>query len=199
MTVQSCAVPLAADPPAAASPPPPRTCPVKRDPPRPRRPTPAARQRHVAGSGGGASRHARPRGHPARADAAGRRQVRRRELRRLRGCGRRARPARLHPLLACTPCSPAPVRQGVAWCGYLWSGVLLPSNPPPCAQACSAAVECCRCRDLLRKTRHNGFPVVRDTPQGGVCVGLLVRDHLLKLLVEAVKRGTCQHLEIPFR
>ena len=40
---------------------------------------------------------------------------------------------------------------------------------------------------------------MRDTPQGGVCVGLLVRDHLLKLLVEAVKRGTCQHLEIPFR
>lgn len=35
--------------------------------------------------------------------------------------------------------------------------------------------------------------------QGGVCVGLLVRDHLMKLLVEAVKRGTCQHLEVPFR
>ena len=34
--------------------------------------------------------------------------------------------------------------------------------------------------------------------QGGVCVGLVVRDHLLKLLVEAVKRGTCQHLEVPF-
>ncbi|KAL4429222.1 hypothetical protein ABPG77_010201, partial [Micractinium sp. CCAP 211/92] len=40
-------------------------------------------------------------------------------------------------------------------------------------------------RDVLRKTRHNGFPVVRDTPQGGVCVGLVVRDHLMKLLVEA--------------
>ncbi|EFN56864.1 hypothetical protein CHLNCDRAFT_144489 [Chlorella variabilis] len=53
-------------------------------------------------------------------------------------------------------------------------------------------------RDVLRKTRHNGFPVVRDTPQGGVCVGLVVRDHLMKLLVEAVKRGTCQHLEVPF-
>ena len=36
-------------------------------------------------------------------------------------------------------------------------------------------------------------------PQGGVCVGLVVRDHLMKLLVEAVKRGTCQHLEVPFR
>lgn len=35
--------------------------------------------------------------------------------------------------------------------------------------------------------------------QGGVCVGLVVRDHLMKLLVEAVKRGTCQHLEVPFR
>jgi hypothetical protein len=34
--------------------------------------------------------------------------------------------------------------------------------------------------------------------QGGVCVGLVVRDHLMKLLVEAVKRGTCQHLEVPF-
>ncbi|KAL4443355.1 hypothetical protein ABPG75_011092 [Micractinium tetrahymenae] len=53
-------------------------------------------------------------------------------------------------------------------------------------------------RDVLRKTRHNGFPVVRDTPQGGVCVGLVVQDHLMKLLVEAVKRGTCQHLEVPF-
>ena len=121
-------------------------------------------------------------------------------------------------------------------------------------------------RDVLRRTRHNGFPVVRDAPQvprgagegagggcivvlgggqgrrlrsmamamgaglgetgscvavfkparsphhcphlltslltpippvqGGVCVGLIVRDHLLRLLVEAVKRGTCQHLEV---
>lgn len=53
-------------------------------------------------------------------------------------------------------------------------------------------------RDVLRRTRHNGFPVVRDTPEGGVCVGLVVRDHLLRLLVEAVKRGTCQHLEVSF-
>jgi len=129
-------------------------------------------------------------------------------------------------------------------------------------------------RDVLRKTRHNGFPVVRDvspygvvlntttttTGMGGVgggggggappgkvvlrpssgvmnnhnnsgengggrlplekihtttsgmdmgnnnnnnndtavFIGLLTRDHLLKLLLEAVRRGTCQHLEVPY-
>lgn len=29
-------------------------------------------------------------------------------------------------------------------------------------------------------------------------VGLVVRDHLMKLLLEAVKRGTCEHLEVPY-
>ncbi|KAK2076390.1 hypothetical protein QBZ16_000915 [Prototheca wickerhamii] len=53
-------------------------------------------------------------------------------------------------------------------------------------------------RDVLRKTRYQGFPVVRDTGQGPVLVGLLVRDHLLKLLLESVRRGTCQHLEVSF-
>lgn len=53
-------------------------------------------------------------------------------------------------------------------------------------------------RDVLRRTRFQGFPVVRDTPQGPVYVGVLVRDHLLKLLLEAVRRGTCQHLEVSF-
>ena len=33
-------------------------------------------------------------------------------------------------------------------------------------------------------------------PQGPVFVGLVVRDHLMKLLLEAVKRGTCEHLEV---
>lgn len=78
-------------------------------------------------------------------------------------------------------------------------------------------------RELLRKTAHNGFPVVRQLSNGGangasfpgkvvdrsvdvnnnsnnnsVFIGLLTRDHLLKLLLEAVKRGTCQHLEVPY-
>lgn len=51
-------------------------------------------------------------------------------------------------------------------------------------------------RDVLRKTRHAGFPVVREMAQGPVFVGLVVRDHLMKLLIEAVKRGTCEHLEV---
>lgn len=29
-------------------------------------------------------------------------------------------------------------------------------------------------------------------------MGLLVRDHLMKLLLEAVKRGTCEHLEVQY-
>lgn len=38
----------------------------------------------------------------------------------------------------------------------------LRSPPPP---ACDRAVRAGPRRDVLRKTRHNGFPVVRDTPQ----------------------------------
>uniref|UniRef100_A0A1D2A2N7 Chloride channel protein n=1 Tax=Auxenochlorella protothecoides TaxID=3075 RepID=A0A1D2A2N7_AUXPR len=53
-------------------------------------------------------------------------------------------------------------------------------------------------REVLRRTKYQGFPVVRDTNRGPVFVGLLVRDHLLKLLLEAVRRGTCQHLEVSF-
>ena len=51
-------------------------------------------------------------------------------------------------------------------------------------------------RDVLRKTRHAGFPVVREQAGGPVFVGLVVRDHLMRLLLEAVKRGTCEHLEV---
>ena len=67
-------------------------------------------------------------------------------------------------------------------------------------------------RDVLRSTRHNGFPVVRpvaagergdasnsgDGGGGGAFVGLVARDHLLRLLLEAVRRGTCQHLELAY-
>lgn len=53
-------------------------------------------------------------------------------------------------------------------------------------------------RDVLRKTRHAGFPVVREQAGGHVFVGLVVRDHLMRLLLEAVKRGTCEHLEVPY-
>lgn len=69
-------------------------------------------------------------------------------------------------------------------------------------------------RDVLRSTRHNGFPVVRPAPgssssgrssgggsrgdDDGVFVGLVARDHLMRLLLEAVRRGTCQHLELAY-
>lgn len=109
-------------------------------------------------------------------------------------------------------------------------------------------------RDVLRSTRHNGFPVIvplKDAnvhswyraPQNGVSddrtdvqanstttttiimtnhalsssinhrvgssesgigtddhvfLGLVARDHLLRLLLEAVRRGTCQHLEVEY-
>ena len=31
-----------------------------------------------------------------------------------------------------------------------------------------------------------------------MCVGLVARAHLMRILVEAVKRGTCEHMELPF-
>ena len=37
-------------------------------------------------------------------------------------------------------------------------------------------------QEVLRDTTHNGFPVVRDTPQGQVFLGLISRAHLAALL-----------------
>ena len=53
-------------------------------------------------------------------------------------------------------------------------------------------------REILRDTRHNGFPVVRNTPQGQVFVGLVVRDHLMVLLRRALARGTTAHLGVTY-
>lgn len=53
-------------------------------------------------------------------------------------------------------------------------------------------------REILRDTRHNGFPVVRNTPQGQVFVGLVVRDHLMVLLRRALARGTTANLEVTY-
>lgn len=35
---------------------------------------------------------------------------------------------------------------------------------------------------ILRDTSHNGFPVVRDSSAGQICLGLISRAHLLALL-----------------
>ena len=53
-------------------------------------------------------------------------------------------------------------------------------------------------RETLRDTRHNGFPVVRNTPQGQVFVGLVVRDHLMVLLRRALARGTTANLDVTY-
>ncbi|KAL3159050.1 hypothetical protein ABBQ32_011048 [Trebouxia sp. C0010 RCD-2024] len=53
-------------------------------------------------------------------------------------------------------------------------------------------------REILRDTRHNGFPVVRNTPQGQVFVGLVVRDHLMVLLRRALARGTTANLDVTY-
>ncbi|KAK9804251.1 hypothetical protein WJX72_003440 [[Myrmecia] bisecta] len=53
-------------------------------------------------------------------------------------------------------------------------------------------------REVLRDTRHNGFPVVRDTPQGQVFVGLVVRDHLMVLLRRALSLGTTRDLDVKY-
>ena len=53
-------------------------------------------------------------------------------------------------------------------------------------------------REILRDTRHNGFPVVRNTPQGQVFVGLVVRDHLMVLLRRALARGTTANLGVTY-
>lgn len=57
----------------------------------------------------------------------------------------------------------------------------------------------CRAQGCRVLSTAVGWLPLLPAVQGGVCVGLVVRDHLMKLLVEAVKRGTCQHLEVPFR
>lgn len=59
-------------------------------------------------------------------------------------------------------------------------------------------------RDVLRSTRHHGFPVVRPVikgtmeGEGEVFVGLVAREHLLRLLLEAVKRGSTQQLDVSY-
>ena len=42
---------------------------------------------------------------------------------------------------------------------------------------------------VLRDTRHNGFPVVRDTPGGQVLVGLVNREHLMVILRRSLAAG----------
>jgi hypothetical protein len=37
-------------------------------------------------------------------------------------------------------------------------------------------------QSILRDTNHNGFPVVRDSSVGQICLGLISRAHLLALL-----------------
>ena len=51
-------------------------------------------------------------------------------------------------------------------------------------------------RDVLRSTTHNGFPIVSKATDS--FIGIVARDHLLKLLLEAVRRGSCQHLELGY-
>ncbi|KDD74684.1 voltage gated chloride channel protein [Helicosporidium sp. ATCC 50920] len=54
-------------------------------------------------------------------------------------------------------------------------------------------------RDVLRRSRHAGFPVVRDTAQGAVCVGLVVRDQLSRLVRASVQRRSVAGLELPYQ
>ena len=123
------------------------------------RPCCTARHPHVSRSGGGAVRDARARGDAARADAAGGRQVG------AAACGRRGgslswQAGRLAGLGAGYAARAASAPQLAGVC-------LARGRLPACrrAQQGHAARPGLACRDVLRKTRHNGFPVVRDTPQ----------------------------------
>lgn len=49
-----------------------------------------------------------------------------------------------------------------------------------CAVACCVQVS--DLQAILRDTNHNGFPVVRDSSVGQICLGLISRAHLLALL-----------------
>ena len=42
---------------------------------------------------------------------------------------------------------------------------------------------------VLRDTRHNGFPIVRDTPGGQVLMGLVNREHLMVILRRSLAAG----------
>ena len=44
--------------------------------------------------------------------------------------------------------------------------------------------------DLLRTTKFHAYPVVRDTPQGEVLVGIITRDHLTMVLMHAALQQT---------
>lgn len=39
---------------------------------------------------------------------------------------------------------------------------------------------------VLRDTSHNGYPVVRDSSAGQICLGLVTRGHLLALLQQLI-------------
>lgn len=43
-------------------------------------------------------------------------------------------------------------------------------------------LQVCDLQAILRDTNHNGFPVVRDSSVGQICLGLISRAHLLALL-----------------
>lgn len=57
---------------------------------------------------------------------------------------------------------------------------------------------------ILRDTNHNGFPVVRDSSVGQICLGLISRAHLLALLQRLIdsyqagsSRGASPGISIP--
>lgn len=59
-------------------------------------------------------------------------------------------------------------------------------------------------QSILRDTNHNGFPVVRDSSVGQICLGLISRAHLLALLQRLIDsyqtgsgRGASPGLSIP--
>ncbi|CAL8466168.1 g5704 [Coccomyxa elongata] len=52
-------------------------------------------------------------------------------------------------------------------------------------------------RHVLRDARHNGFPVVRDSPSGQVLVGLVNREHLMVVMRRALAAGPRLTGELP--
>lgn len=43
-------------------------------------------------------------------------------------------------------------------------------------------------QEILRDTSHNGYPVVRDSSAGQICLGLVSRAHMLVLLQRLIDR-----------
>ncbi|CAD7698710.1 unnamed protein product [Ostreobium quekettii] len=53
-------------------------------------------------------------------------------------------------------------------------------------------------KEVLRETSHNGFPIIQDSPHGGVFGGLITRHHLLVLLRALRSRGSTGHLSVSY-